>query len=74
MAEIDLISFKLQAQAEDIKELKRKISNLEAEEARMKIEIEVREKRKLLTGISVLGSIVLALASLIWAFRGDILK
>lgn len=36
--------------------------------------VEAREKKRLMTGISVLGSIVLSLVGIIWSYRSVIFK
>lgn len=36
--------------------------------------VEAREKKRLMTGISVLGSIVLSLVGIIWNYRSIIFK
>lgn len=36
--------------------------------------VEAREKKRLMTGISILGSVVLTLAGVIWNYRSVIFK
>lgn len=66
---------------ERIKHLAAKVdqANAVAAKARDELEafeklVEAREKKRLMTGISVLGSIVLSLVGIIWNYRSVIFK
>lgn len=53
-----------------VEQLEKLVANHETEIAA----IQKEEKRKLMWGISVLGSAVLALVGVIWAYRGVIFR
>ena len=74
MSDITLILFRLEtaektiaAQAEKISELADEIKEIERTEAE-------KEKKALLVGVMSLGSIVMTLAGVIWAYRSVIFK
>ena len=60
---LELLDYRLTELEKDKENLEKKIAQLE----------EV-ERKKLLWGISALGSVVLALGGIIWTYRGVIFK
>lgn len=59
---------------ESEKALSVKVQNLEAAISERERERQIEERRRLLAGISFLGSIILALVGVIWAYRGTIFQ
>jgi Ca2+/Na+ antiporter len=62
----DLARYK-ETHSAEVEELKAKIAEREQER-------QTEERRRLLAGISFLGSIILALVGVIWAYRGTIFQ
>lgn len=58
---------KIERQSADIAALREQIASVERKE-------EERERKRLLWGISALGSILMMAASVIWSYRGVIFK
>lgn len=61
----------------DLKLIEYRLGELEKENEKLQGKIkdlEDAEKRKLLWGISALGSVILALGGVIWTYRGVIFK
>lgn len=55
-------------------EAERDIASLRVELGKMRAEAEARERARLKAGIGALGSAVLALVSVLWAYRAAIFK
>lgn len=64
---IVLLEYRLKQAEEHIDLLELKIEGMKSDARR-------REEKRLLWGISALGSVVMAMGSLIWAYRGVIFK
>lgn len=58
----------------EVEEQKEHIAKLEARAERNDRERAAQEKKQLMAGISFLGAMVLAMATLIWSYRSVILK
>lgn len=74
----DILRYRLEQAENSIKEIRAEhrsdIETLKADLQKMREAEEQREKRYLVTGISSLGGVVLALAGVLWAYRGVIFK
>ena len=58
-----LVEYRLNEQAKELDELKGRVAQMEKD-----------EKSRLRWGIGALGSVIMALAGVIWAYRGVIFK
>jgi len=61
------LEFKLDSASTSISDLQKELENFEKT-------METRERKRLVTGVSVLGSVVLSLLGIIWSYRSVIFK
>ena len=73
-ADAGLVRYRLEKAEAHIENLERHIEKLDAEIVRIRREAEEREKKRLSWGIGALGSVVMMLGGVIWAYRGVIFK
>jgi hypothetical protein len=67
MTEPDVLAYRLTEAEREIAEMRRDIKL-------MRKEAEDRERSRLVAGVGALGSLVLALFGVIWAYRAEIFK
>lgn len=69
-----VISLRLELAEQSIKEQDAEISDLRKEIAAVRANEEARERKRLLYGISTLGTVAMALFGVIWNYRSVIFK
>jgi hypothetical protein len=67
MTEPDVLAYRLTEAEREIAEMRRDIKS-------MRKEAEDRERARLVAGVGALGSLVLALFGVLWAYRAEIFK
>ena len=63
----EIIKYRLEQAEKDIERLSKELHDFKEKEDQL-------EKKRLLWGISSLGTIIMALGSILWAYRGVIFK
>lgn len=59
---------------ERLRHLTKDLEEVRSDLDRFRSDAELREKRNLIAGISILGSVALSLIGIIWSYRGVIFK
>ena len=71
---ISLMLYRIDWQEKELKELKELIVQLENISSDRTRERDQQEKKQLLTGLSFLGAVILALLGVIWSYRSVIFR